>query len=109
MREIKTEILNTENQISDLVDWLIFRHASPDLYEPIMYIDLEGVELCREGSLFILTLLIDTGTPSTRVCLIDVYFLRPLAINTTGIKGKTLKDILQDGKILKFFFHARND
>ncbi|KAF7945361.1 hypothetical protein EAE96_010136 [Botrytis aclada] len=109
MRDINTEIINTEQQIGDLVDWLIFRHASPDLYKPTMYIDLEGVDLCREGSLSILTLLIDTGIPSMRVCLIDVHFLGPLAFNTTGIKEKTLKDILQDGKIPKVFFDVRND
>jgi exonuclease 3'-5' domain-containing protein 1 len=72
MREIKTEIINTTKQIGDLVDWLILRHAPPEPFEPTMYIDLEGVDLCREGSLSILTLLIDTGIPTIRVCLIDV-------------------------------------
>jgi exonuclease 3'-5' domain-containing protein 1 len=74
-----------------------------------MYIDLEGVNLCREGSLSILTLLIDTGIPTIRVCLIDVYSLGSQAFNITGIKGKTLKDILQDEKIPKVFFDVRND
>ncbi|KAF2452288.1 hypothetical protein BDY21DRAFT_388691 [Lineolata rhizophorae] len=74
-----------------------------------MYIDLEGVDLCREGSLSILTLLIDTGIPTIRVCPIDVYSLGSQAFNTTGIKLKTLKDILQDKKIPKVFFDVRND
>ncbi|KAH8809264.1 hypothetical protein F5884DRAFT_398396 [Xylogone sp. PMI_703] len=104
MRDIKTEIINTTMQIGDLVDWLILRHSQPEPYEPTMYIDLEGVNLCREGSLSILTLLIDTGGPTRRVCLIDVYSLGLRAFNTTGVKGKTLKDILQDEKIPKVFF-----
>jgi exonuclease 3'-5' domain-containing protein 1 len=74
-----------------------------------MYIDLEGVDLCREGSLSILTLLIDTGIPTIRVCLIDVYSLGAQAFDTTGIKAKTLKDILEDEKIPKVFFDVRND
>ncbi|MCJ1385188.1 hypothetical protein MMC17_008309 [Xylographa soralifera] len=74
-----------------------------------MYIDLEGVNLCREGSLSIFTLLIDTGISTIRVCLIDVHSLGSQAFNTTGIKNKTLKDILQDEKIPKIFFDVRND
>ncbi|KAI2780176.1 ribonuclease H-like domain-containing protein [Daldinia loculata] len=109
MRNIKTEIINTTKQVGDLVDWLILRHSPPEPYEPTMYIDLDGVNLCREGSLSILTLLIDTGIPTKRVCLIDVYSLGSQAFNTTGIKGKTLKDILQDEKIPKVFFDVRND
>ena len=54
MRDIETEVINTTKQIGDLVDWLILRHAPPEPYEPTMYIDLEGVNLCREGSLSIL-------------------------------------------------------
>ncbi|KAH6714495.1 hypothetical protein BKA61DRAFT_643391 [Leptodontidium sp. MPI-SDFR-AT-0119] len=98
MREIKTEIINTTKQVGDLVDWLILRHSPPEPYELTMYIDLEGVNLCREGSLSILTLLIDTGIPTIRV-----------SFNTTGIKGKTLKDILHNEKIPKVFFDVRND
>jgi len=109
MRGIRTEVINTTKQIGDLVDWLILRHAPPEPYEPTMYIDLEGVDLCREGSLSILTLLIDTGIPTMRVCLIDVHSLGLQAFNTTGIKQKTLKDILQDEKIPKVFFDVRND
>jgi exonuclease 3'-5' domain-containing protein 1 len=74
-----------------------------------MYIDLEGVNLCREASLSIHTLLIDTGIPTIRVCLIDIYLLGSQAFNTTGIKGKTPKDIFQDEKITKVFFDVRND
>jgi len=109
MRDIKTEIVNTTKQIGDLVDWLILRHSPPEAYEPTMYIDLEGVNLCCEGSLSILTLLINTSMPTIRVCLIDVYSLGSQAFNTTGVKGKTLKDILQDEKIWKVFFDVRND
>ena len=109
MKDIKTEFINTTKKIADLADWLIFRHAPPVPYSPTMYIDLEGVDLCREGSLSIFTLLIDTGIPTERVCLIDVHTLGAQAFNTAGAKRKTLKDILQDEKIIKVFFDVRND
>ncbi len=51
MRHIKAEIINTTNQIGDLVYQLILRHAPLEPYEPTMYIDLEGVNLCCKGSL----------------------------------------------------------
>ena len=59
-----------------------------------MYIDLEGVNLCREGSISILTLLIDTRIPTGRVYLIDVHTLGAQAFNTASAKQTTLKDIL---------------
>lgn len=109
MEDIKAEIINTTKQVSDLVDSLVPSHAPPVPHSPIMYVDLEGVDLCREGSLSIFILLIDTGIPSDRVYLIDIHVLGAQAFNTTGVKGKTLKDILQEEKIPKVFFDVRND
>ncbi|KAI5372023.1 hypothetical protein J4E82_009325 [Alternaria postmessia] len=114
---IETEIINTTERIGDIVDWLVFRHDRLQ-YSPTMYIDLEGVNLCREGSISILTLLIDTGISTGRVYLIDVHTLGAQAFNTAGakrtlkgttIRGTTLKDILQDERIPKVFFDVRND
>ena len=107
MKEIKTEIIYTTKQIGDLIDRLVLRDAPP--VPSIMYIDLEGVNLCREGSISILTLLLDTETSTQRVYLIDVHVLGAPAFNTTGVEKKTLKDILQDESIPKVFFDVRND
>jgi exonuclease 3'-5' domain-containing protein 1 len=106
---LEINVVNTTEQIGSLVDWLVFRHAPPVPYSPTMYIDLEGVDLCREGSLSIFTLLIDTGIPTRRVHLIDVHILGAQAFNTSGFRGKTLKDILQSEQIPKVFFDVRND
>ncbi|KAH0562357.1 hypothetical protein GP486_002948 [Trichoglossum hirsutum] len=107
---IETQVINATEQISSLVDWLVTRHALPAVpYSPTMYIDLEGVNLCREGAVSILTLLIDTGTPTRRVYLVDVHTLGEQAFNTYGVKQKTLKDILQNKDIPKVFFDVRND
>jgi exonuclease 3'-5' domain-containing protein 1 len=74
-----------------------------------MYIDLEGVNLCREGSVSILTLLIDTGIPIRRVYLIDVHTLGARAFNTAGAERTTLRAILENKTIPKVFFDIRND
>lgn len=74
-----------------------------------MYIDLEGVKLSREGTISILTLMIDIGITTRRVCLIDVHSLSAHAFSTAGVKQKTLKDTLEDEKIPKVFFDVRND
>ena len=107
MKDIKTDIIDTTKQIGHLVDRLVFYHAPPVPTSPTMYIDLEGVDLCREGTISILTLLVDTGVPN--VYLIDVHVLGAQAFNTTGVEKKTLKDILQDESIPKVFFDVRND
>jgi exonuclease 3'-5' domain-containing protein 1 len=90
-----------------ITDWLVKHHATPVPNSPTMYIDLEGVALCREGSLSIFTLFLDI--PKPEVVLIDVYTLGAQAFNTPGTLGKTLTDILQDVNIPKVFFDVRND
>ncbi|KAF2704063.1 hypothetical protein K504DRAFT_463143 [Pleomassaria siparia CBS 279.74] len=105
---IAVEIINTPEQIGRLVDQLVDIHVSP-LDTPAMYIDIEGVALCREGSISIFTLLIDTGSGTTPAFLIDVHILGAQAFNTPGTRDKTLKDVLQDESVIKVFFDVRND
>ena len=111
-RGINLDIIDTPKQLADLVDWIIHVH-SDWRYEPALYIDLEGVNLCREGSISILTLAVDNGIPTMYVALIDVSTLGHLAFDTAGSKLKSLKQslrtILEDSKIPKVFFDVRND
>ena len=100
-------VIDTTKQIGDLVDQLVFYNTPPVPTSPIIYIDLEGVDLCREGTISILTLLVNTGVP--KIYLIDVHVLGAQAFNTAGVEKKTLKDILQDECIPKVFFDVRND
>ena len=62
VNKIKTEFIDTPKQISDLVDWLVFRHEEKKHYSPTMYIDLEGTDLCREGHISIFTLHFNAST-----------------------------------------------
>ena len=107
MENIKVYVIDTTKQIGDLVDQLVFYDTPPVPSSPIIYIDLKGVDLCREGTISILTLLVNTGVP--KVYLVDVHVLGAQAFNTTGVEKKTLKDILQDESILNVFYDVRND
>ncbi|KAK5720791.1 hypothetical protein LTR15_006752 [Elasticomyces elasticus] len=103
-------MVNTTKQIADLVDWLVSRHTSLVVPStPTMYIDLEDVQLSRDGTLSILTLLVDEQTVEKQVYLIDVLSLGAKAFDTAGTKQKTMKDLLQDDEIPKVFFDIRSD
>jgi exonuclease 3'-5' domain-containing protein 1 len=58
---------------------------------PSINIDLEGLNLSREGSISLIVLLVFL---KKHVYLIDVYSLKNTAFMTAGKDGKTLKNIL---------------
>lgn len=73
---------------------------------PSLYVDLEGVNLSRHGSVSILQLYV---LPSERTYLIDIHLLRDKAFSTRASSGCTLKEILESSTIPKVFFDVRND
>lgn len=109
MKHINIEVIETREQIRDLVNDLFSCTAPSSPNSPILYIDLEGINLCREGTVSILTLLVHQNNLSQRIYLIDVYTLGAKAFTTVGAQDKTLKDILQDDQWPKIFFDVRND
>lgn len=96
MKRIQTEIMNTTEQVRDLVDWLVQRRASENSYKPAMYIDLEGINL---GSLSISTLLIDIQECRAYLSALSQHCW----LQTNDAKG------CQDAKNSKVFFDACND
>ncbi|KAF2000417.1 hypothetical protein P154DRAFT_576095 [Amniculicola lignicola CBS 123094] len=109
MKNIRTQTIDTIDQIKGLVDWLVVHHTLPTPFSPTMYIDLEGVSLSRLGSVSILTLFLRVDGPISPIFLIDVHTLGSQAFETAGTKEKTLRDVLQDKEIPKVFFDVRND
>lgn len=85
-----------------------FIGSLPDLDSPTpsLYIDLEGNNLSRKGTLSLVTILVE---PRHTVHLVDVTGLGKLAFETAGPDGKTLKHILESKEIVKVFFDIRND
>lgn len=101
MNDIKTEIVDNTEQVSELVDWLLncLSPSAPSF--PIMYVDLEVPNLCRHGSISIFTILVDAGISTSRIYLIDIHTLGGEVFRTEGTQGKTLKDILQENRFHK--------
>ncbi|KAK0301567.1 hypothetical protein LTR82_018244, partial [Friedmanniomyces endolithicus] len=73
---------------------------------PRLYVDLEGNNLSRNGTLSLVTILLE---PEGDVYLIDVTTLGRGAFTTAGIGGRTLQAVLESKDIIKVFFDIRND
>lgn len=95
-------LLDTPEAVAHVVDSLLHLPTNP----PSLYIDIEGVNLSRLGSVSILQILV---LPSDTTYLVDVHVLKGEAFTTVGAAGQTLKDILESTTIPKVFFDVRND
>ncbi|KAF4959955.1 hypothetical protein FSARC_10603 [Fusarium sarcochroum] len=74
--------------------------------KPLIFIDLEGVNLCRHGTISIMQIY---DLVAKRTYLVDVYTLGSKCFSTPGANGRTLKQILESASIPKVFFDVRND
>ncbi|KAE8450344.1 hypothetical protein EG329_006418 [Mollisiaceae sp. DMI_Dod_QoI] len=73
---------------------------------PSLYMDLEGIDLGRHGSMSILSLYI---APTQKTYLIDIHRLGSAAFSITNNSGTTLKTVLESSTIPKVVFDIRND
>ncbi len=73
---------------------------------PSLFVDLEGDNLSRHGTISILQLFL---RPQNHVYLIDVHRLGADAFHTAGSNGSTSKSVLESPTISKVFFDVRND
>ncbi|EJT76901.1 hypothetical protein GGTG_06815 [Gaeumannomyces tritici R3-111a-1] len=71
-----------------------------------LYLDLEGRNLSRNGTFDILTALV---RPTKKTSLIDVHTLADTAFTTANGADRTLKGILGDPDVPKYFWGVRND
>ena len=73
---------------------------------PSLYVDIEGIKLCRYGSISIIAVY---NLPGNRVYLVDVFTLQGTAFDTANTSGVTFRSILESNQIPKVFFDVRND
>lgn len=73
---------------------------------PSLFIDLEGCQLGRHGSISIMSIY---APPKKRIYLIDIYRLGAEAFSTVNSDGKSLKTILESSVIMKVLFDVRHD
>jgi exonuclease 3'-5' domain-containing protein 1 len=95
-------LIDTKDALAKLIDSLSELPNVP----PSLYIDLEGVNLSRHGTVSILQLLV---SPKNHVYVIDICALQHQGFSTPGKNGQTLKTILESSEIQKAFFDVRHD
>jgi exonuclease 3'-5' domain-containing protein 1 len=71
-----------------------------------LYLDLEGNSLSRNGTVSIITILVN---PTKITRLIDIQTLGSAVFTTPAANGKTLKTVLEDPHISKCLWDVRND
>lgn len=96
------ELIDTVEAIPAVIENLMDQPTAP----PSLYIDLEGVNLSRQGSISILQIHV---APQNKSYLIDIHILGSEAFNTAGKLDHTLRSVLQSESIPKVFFDVRND
>jgi exonuclease 3'-5' domain-containing protein 1 len=96
------ELIDTVEAIRTVIENLIDQPTAP----PSLYIDLEGVNLSRQGSISILQIYIALQNKSY---LINIYILGSKVFNTASKLDHTLKSVLQSESIPKVFFDVRNN
>jgi exonuclease 3'-5' domain-containing protein 1 len=96
------ELVDTVEGITAVIKNLIDLPRSP----PSLYLDLEGVNLSRQGSISSLQIHV---APQKRTYLVDIHTLGSKAFDTVGELDYTLRSVLQSESITKVFFDVRND
>ncbi|KAK8068892.1 hypothetical protein PG994_005508 [Apiospora phragmitis] len=71
-----------------------------------LYVDLEGIDLCRDGTV---SLLVFYSPLLHQVFVVDVFVLEAAAFTTQGLRGLSIQDILESEDCTKAFFDVRND
>jgi exonuclease 3'-5' domain-containing protein 1 len=90
----------------DLVHDLV-KHIEDAVHKPFIFVDLEGVNLSRDGVIAITQILVP---PSPIVHLVDICTLQRDAFDVSaGPGGQTLRTILESKDYPKVFFDVRND
>lgn len=98
---MSAHIIDTCDAVVELIDSITNATTAP-----LIFVDLEGINLSRHGSISIMQLLIP---PIPVVHLIDVLTLQANAFDTPGTKGQTLKILLESDRYGKVFFDVRSD
>ncbi|MBE3049477.1 hypothetical protein IMZ48_44660 [Candidatus Bathyarchaeota archaeon] len=101
--ETPTILVSTAEETADLVETI---RALPYRNTPALYIDLEGIELSRAGSISLVTVYI---LPLHRAYLVDVHTLQSAAFDTAAPDGTTLRSILEAPTVTKVIFDVRCD
>ncbi|UKZ80902.1 hypothetical protein TrVFT333_008667 [Trichoderma virens FT-333] len=108
-RRKEVEFINTLAGVTGIVDFVDRQDTWKRDIQPPMYVDLEGENLGRNGSISLMAVLVYPGEGLEHIYVIDIYTLGRAAFDAVGERGKSLKNILEAPEISKVFFDVRND
>lgn len=97
-------LVDTTEAVTDFLDCIGWDGLPNE--PPSLYLDLEGNNLGRKGTLSLLQMKV---LPTNQIFVIDVYVLEEHAFTTRGKDGKTLRHILESAATTKVLFDVRND
>ena len=97
-------IVDTEDQVESFLKHVTELLRTKD--HQLIFVDLEGVNLSRLGTIAIMQLLLP---PDPVVYLVDVHVLGARTFEVTTDDETSLKSILESETIFKVFFDIRND
>ncbi|PYH29290.1 uncharacterized protein BO87DRAFT_401472 [Aspergillus neoniger CBS 115656] len=100
--QVSVSIIDSHDGLCEVIDALMNSPVTP----PSIYIDLEGINLGRDGRISIIQLFL---YPQHHVHLIDVHTLGATAFNHATNTGTTLRSILELFMMPKVFFDVPND
>lgn len=98
----QTELIDTTSRLESFLDGIIDDTSKP----LILYVDLEGNNLSRHGTLSLVTIFVES---ESKVYFVDVTTLQHDAFDTAGSNGRTLRAVLESDDIIKVFFDIRTD
>lgn len=103
LQTTKTPLLvDTASAVAELVSRVV---ALPR-HDCLLFIDLAGDRLSRDGTISLLQLLL---MPDNVLYMIDIDSLKWECFSVNGYGGWTLKQVLESPQIVKVFFDVRND
>ncbi|RMZ30118.1 hypothetical protein D0859_05785 [Hortaea werneckii] len=98
----RVTIVDTEDQIVSMLEAL----ASLESFSNNIFVDMEGVNLSRYGSISLMQIYVPE---STDIFIVDIHTLGTQAFDITGPQGNTLGNLLEGIEVTKYLFDARND
>lgn len=99
---VSPQLVSRRPGIAKLIEQIADLLTTP----PSLFVDLEGVNLSRHGTISILQIY---ASPLDRTYLVDVHVLKEKAFSHPATNGMTLRDILESSSIQKVFFDVRRD
>ena len=100
--KMPNQLVDTEVKLKTLLTEI----QSRLIPQQLVFLDLEGVHLSRNGTIAIMQVLVP---PSQTVYLVDIFLLGDKAFSVGNSNGTTLQSILESPEIPKVFFDVRND